>query len=234
MFSPITSSPCPPRCPPGPGGGLAAPPIPPGTIWEVVSRRQRVGPVVTAQELPGTPRAPLQSSPSATVPKVSSLRSNPRNVSLVPANKEALSPVGGFPAEGGHYRMRRGNEGPSGSRCAGGTIQAVEPGQLLLSSCVTLGRCLPLWSWFLFCTVRELAQGVCKVLPALLSSGVTLWSLSPFRVVSPPPSFLPESQPPPSRREESLSPGHVLLWVWVGTLRDASQGPEDMRKVPSK
>lgn len=65
--------------------------------------------------------------------------------------------------------------------------------------CDTRQVSFPLWSWFLFCTVKELAQVVCKVLPALLSSGVTLWFLSPFCVVSPPPPFtlnpslLPES-----------------------------------------
>lgn len=46
---------------------------------------------------------------------------------------------------------------------------------------MTLGGRLSLSGpWFLFSTVRELAQVVYKVLPALLSSGFTLWFLSLF------------------------------------------------------
>lgn len=49
--------------------------------------------------------------------------------------------------------MRGGNDGPIRSSCTGGTIQAVEPARLLLSSCVTLGRCLSL-SGPGFCSVQ--------------------------------------------------------------------------------
>ena len=65
---------------------------------------------------------------------------------------------------------------PASSSCIGCKILDVEPDQLLLSGCVIPGRCLALSGpWFLFCTVKELAQVTYKVLPALLSLGFTLW-----------------------------------------------------------